>query len=338
MKVLITCPPMIKQIENYKHLFNEHGLTYFCPEFKQVMSEDELINILPNYDAWIIGDDPATKKVFEAGVKGKLKAAVKWGVGVDNVDFEACSNLNIPITNIPNVFGEEVSDVAIGMLLSLTRQLHVIDNATKNGNWIKPCGESLSGKKVCLVGFGDVGRHTARKLLAFNLDVWVSDPACAKVDGNIKYNYGHGFNKYTPELIKLLSSINDVHIDSLENCITDADYIIVTCSLNDKTKHLINGENIIKSKKGVKIINVARGPVVKEVDVVKLLESNFIHSVGFDVFEIEPLPADSKLRNYTKNIFGSHNGSNTIDAVNKTSIYAIDHLVTFLFSKNIING
>ena len=328
MKVLITCPPMIKQIEKFEPLFKKHNLEYVCPKFEQVLSEEELIKLVPNYDGWIIGDDPATRKVFEAGSKDKLKAAVKWGVGTDNIDFKACKDLGIPITNIPNVFGEEVSDVAIGMLLNLTRKLHLIDLETKNGNWIKPCGESLTGKKVCLIGFGDIGKCTARKLLAFNLDVWVSDPAYSKIQGKIKSNYGHGND--SKELTTLLESMNNINIDTLENCLNEADYIIVTCALNKNTHYLINKDNIMKSKKGVKIINVARGPVVKEDDVVELLEKGFIEAVGFDVFETEPLPIDSKLRKFNQNIFGSHNGSNTLEGVIRTSEIAITKLKHFL--------
>jgi D-3-phosphoglycerate dehydrogenase len=79
------------------------GVELVAANTTQVLSEPELIEILPQYDGWIIGDDPATKKVFEAGVNGRLKAAVKWGIGVDNVDFSACKELNIPITNTPNM-------------------------------------------------------------------------------------------------------------------------------------------------------------------------------------------------------------------------------------------
>lgn len=329
MKVLLTCPPMINRISNYQDILKNNNIEIEIPKFTQVMKEEELIKIIDKYDGWIIGDDPATKSVFEAGSKGKLKCAVKWGVGVDNVDFDACKKLNIPITNIPNVFGEEVSDIAIGMLLNLTRKINLIDLETKNGGWIKPCGESLYGKKVCLIGFGDIGRHTARKLLAFNLDIWVSDPACKKINGKIKYNYGHGFKNHTPELTKLLNSINDVNIDSLDNCLNDANYIIVTCALNEKTKYLVNRENILKCKKGVKIINVARGPIVNENDVIELLDKKFIDSVGFDVFETEPLPIDSGLRKFNQNIYGSHNGSNTQEAVDKTSKIAINNILKF---------
>jgi D-3-phosphoglycerate dehydrogenase / 2-oxoglutarate reductase len=329
MKVLLTCPPMINRIKKYQEIINNSNIEIDIPEFTQVMKEDDLVNMIGKYDGWIIGDDPATRKVFESGKKGKLRYAVKWGVGVDNVDFTACKDLNIPISNIPNVFGEEVSDVAVGMLLNLSRRLHLIDLGTKNGDWIKPCGESLTGKKVCILGFGDVGRHLARKLLSFSLDIWVTDPACSKIDGKIKYNYGHGFNEYTPELIKLLDSINDVNVDSFDNCLKNANYIIVTCALNDKTKGIVDREKILKCCKGVKIINVARGPIVNESDVVELLEEGFVESVGFDVFNIEPLPKDSGLRKFNQNIYGSHNGSNTKEAVDRTSKQAIKKLLSF---------
>lgn len=321
-KILVTCPPMIKQIKKYDNLFKKFNLDYFCPEFEQTLSEEELMELLPNYDGWIIGDDPATEQVFKAGNNGKLKVAVKWGVGVDNVDFDACKKLNIPITNVPNVFGEEVSDVAIGMLLNLTRKLHVIDKETKNGNWIKSCGNSLSNKKACLIGFGDIGRSTARKLLAFNLDVFVSDPGFSKNNGKIVCNYN-------PDII-VPDELNKVNITTLENAVLNCDFILVTCALNKFTHHLVNKDIIKMANTGVRIVNVARGPVVKENDVVELLEQGFIESVGFDVFEEEPLNKNSKLRNFENNMFGSHNGSNTKEGVDRTSHIAINKINEFL--------
>src|SRR3546814_3100765 len=86
---------------------------------------------LPIYDGWIIGDDTATRRVFEAGKAGKLKAAVKWGIGVDTVDFAACKDLGIPIINTPNMFGGEVADVSVGYVIGLARQLFVIDRGIR---------------------------------------------------------------------------------------------------------------------------------------------------------------------------------------------------------------
>ena len=327
-KILLTCPPMINRINNYKHLFDKYNFDVFCPEFSQIMTENELCKILPNYDGWIIGDDPATRKVFENGKKGKLKAAIKWGVGTDNVDFNACSDLNIPISNIPNVFGEEVSDIAIGYLLCLSRKLHTIHVGHISNKWLKPIGETLVGKKVCLIGLGDIGRCVAKKLLAFRLDIWTSDPACSKKDNIIIGNYGHGFPNMSFK--DPFEEIHSIKIDSLDNCLAGANYIICCCPLNQHTYHLINKDTILKCKKGVKIINIARGGIIKETDVIELLGIGFIESVGFDVFEEEPLSMDNKLRDFQQNIFGSHNGSNTTEAVDKVSNLAIQKLNNFL--------
>jgi len=322
-KILLTCPPMLKQFDRYKQMALDHNLDIYCAPVTQIMSEEELIELVPQYDGWIIGDDPATRKVFEAGINGNLKAAVKWGVGVDNVDFEACKDLNIPITNIPGVFGEEVSDVGIGYLLGLSRKLFEIDVGVKNNQWLKPCGSSLSGKKVCLVGFGDIGRCSARKLLAFNLEVYVSDPGFKQLeDGTIECVYNSE--------LKVDSELQKVHITSLEEASKDCDYIFVTCALNKHTHHLINKKIIENAKQGVRIINVARGPVVCEKDVVELLENGFIDSVAFDVFEIEPLGLENPLRKFPQNIFGTHNGSNTIEGVDKTSHIAIETMNKYL--------
>ena len=320
MKVLLTCPPMIQQIKTYLPQAEKLGINIEIPKFTQVMTEQDLISIIGNYDGWIIGDDPATEKVFEAGVNGNLKCAVKWGVGVDNVDFEACKKFNIPITNIPGVFGEEVSDVAMGYVLMLSRHLHTIHNNNLNGIWTKPAGVSLSGKKVCLVGFGDIGRCTARKLLAFNMDVWASDPFFTKKEGVVSSKNNN---------IKIEDSLHKVEISNLENCITNCDYVVVTCALNKFTKGLVKKENILLANKGVKLINVARGAIINEKDVIELLEDGHVDSVGFDVFEIEPLSKDNKLRNNDKNIFGSHNGSNTIDAVDRVSEIALNKIHEF---------
>lgn len=306
--ILLTCPPMIKQIPRYKDLLRQCNFKITIPEFQQVMTEDQLCEIIGEYDGWIIGDDPATKKVFEKGKQGKLKACVKWGVGTDNVDFDACKTLNIPISNTPQMFGEEVSDVAIGYLLCLSRQLHTIHNSVVNNEWIKPCGETLTGKKVCVIGFGDIGKCIVRKLQAFHVNIWVSDPLY--IDKKTEYN--------------------DINIGDIDDCLQDANYVIVCCPLNKNTFHLLNEEKILLCKKGVKIINVGRGPIICEKDVVALLENGFIDSVGFDVFEEEPLSPNNKLRNFKQNIFGTHNGSNTLEAVDKVSKTVLNILKSYL--------
>ena len=324
MKVLVTCPAMIKNIKRYEEKFKELNLEYFCPKFKQVMSEEELIKILPEYDAWIIGDDPATKKVLEAGKKGKLKAAMKWGVGTDNVDFEACEELEIPISNTPNVFGNEVADVALGYLLGLARDTYFIDRKVRKLRWVKPTGISLKDKKVCLIGFGDIGRSIARRLKPFEMNVYISDPGFKKTDGKLECQYNKEME---------LSEFNDLSFTSLDEALKDSNFIIVCCSLNKNTRGLLNKDKIKLCNKNVRIVNVSRGQVIVESDLIDLLEEGFIHGCALDVFEEEPLSFNNKLRTYEKNIFGTHNGSNTIEGVDKVSNICIDKIYKFLYNE-----
>lgn len=322
ISVLLTCPPMINQIEKLKDEIKKYDFKIDIPKFTAVMSEDELCKIIGNYDAWIIGDDPCTEKVIETGVKGKLKALVKWGVGVDNVDFDACKKYGVPVTNTPGMFGEEVSDIAINYLLTLTRETHLINERVRKGIWYKPAGRTLTGRKVALIGFGDIGRCVARKCLTFNLKVSVSDPGFyhdTERNNEIKCKYN--------EELEIPNNIQKVNIcKNLQEAVQGCDYIIVTCSLNKHTNKMINKEVIKLANKGVIIINVARGPIVVEDDIIELLDSGYVKSVGFDVFEKEPLSKKNKLLNYEQNIYGSHNGSNTVDAVLKTSRVALDNL------------
>jgi len=164
MRILITCPPMLRRIHEFRGIFEEKNIELVTPDVIQVLTEDELIDIVPGVDGWIIGDDPATEKVFTAGKNGKLKAAVKWGVGVDNVDFKAAEKLGIPISNTPGMFGNEVADIALAYLLGLSRETYFIDREVRKGNWVKPAGISLNDKVVALIGLGDIGLATAKRL------------------------------------------------------------------------------------------------------------------------------------------------------------------------------
>ena len=120
-KVLITCPPMLKQIDHFHEKFNELNFEITTPDIVQSLSVDELIEIVPKHHGWIIGDDQATYEVFESGKSGLLQGAVKWGIGVDNIDFDACKHFDIPIINTPGMFGSEVADLAICYMLGLAR-------------------------------------------------------------------------------------------------------------------------------------------------------------------------------------------------------------------------
>ncbi len=308
--VLVTCPPMLGLISEFAPDFAENGLAFTPAKVSQVLSEDELIETVPSYDGWIIGDDPATRRVVEAGAAGKLRAAVKWGVGVDNVDFEAFRDAGLSVINTPGVFGSEVADIAIAYAIGLARETYFIDREIRTQNaWPKPTGISLGGRTVGLVGFGDIGSQTAKRLLACGANIVVYDPAYKPVAGL------------------------DVETATWPARLGEADFLIFTCPLNEATRHMFNADTASLLKPGVRVVNVARGPVIDETALIAALESGVVHSAALDVFEIEPLAPNNPLRQFEQCIFGSHNGSNSADAVRRVSRIAIEKIAQFLGSR-----
>jgi D-3-phosphoglycerate dehydrogenase len=298
---------MLGMIDAFRFPASEFGLELVAAQVTQILSEDELCQQLQEFDGWIIGDDPATRRVFEAAQAGRLRAAVKWGIGVDNVDFEACKDLGIPIINTPGMFGAEVADIAMGYVIALARHTFEIDRAVRAGIWLKPRGISLAGKTVALVGYGDIGRNTARRLLAADMRVIAYDPFTdpGSIDAPVQL-------AAWPERLE------------------EADFVVINCALTRSSFHLLNALVMDRIKPGVRIVNVGRGPVIDEQALIAGLESGHVHSAALDVFEVEPLPADSPLRQHERCIFGSHNASNTEDGVVRTSLEALRRLSDFL--------
>ena len=306
MKVLITCPPMLGMIAELKSVLDPTGWELTCPKVVQTLPEEELVRLVPDFDGWIIGDDPANRRVLEAGKNGRLKAAVKWGVGVDNVDFEAAADLGLPVKNTPGMFGREVADVAMSYVTALARETFVIDRGVRAGEWPKPRGISLAGKTVGLAGFGDIGRNFARRAIAAEMAVIAYDP----------------FYRADPAI--------DVEVATWPERVEDCDFLVFCCALTEDNRHMLDAEVLGRAKRGVRVVNVARGPLIDTAALVGGLRSGAVHSAALDVLEDEPLAAGSPLRGFDRCIFGSHNGSNTEEAVRATSVRAVELLVDLL--------
>ena len=309
-KVLITCPPMLRHIDKFSDKFKDLGIVPSTPSVVQTLTEEELMELVPKNHGWIIGDDPATSRVFLAGKSGKLKAAVKWGIGTDNVDFEACKRNNIPITNTPGLFGEEVADLAICYLLGLARDAFYIDREVRKGRWPKPTGISLNGKTLGIIGLGDIGKNIAKRATALNLKIigWDPDP------------------KNLEDYIELQTKWPS----KIESC----DFLIFACALTKENHNIFSEELLNKIKSDVRIINISRGSLINEMALIKGLESGKINSAALDVYEEEPLSKDNRILNHPRCILGSHNASNTIEAVLKASNQAIDTLYKLINETN----
>ena len=309
MKILVTCPPMLGMMSDLQYLFDESGAKVHCPDVVQTLTEEELIELVPDFDGWIIGDDPATAAVFEAGKAGRLKAAVKWGIGVDNVDLEAAHSIGIPVTNTPMMFGREVADLAMSYVVGLARDAFVVHSSVVAGEWPKPRGISLAGRTMGLVGFGDIGQNVARRAQAADMRVIAYDPYYKHVEG-----------------------LGDIDSCEWPSRLGECDFLVFTCSLNSGNWHMLNDGTLRQTKPDVRIVNVARGGLIDETALISALESGHVNSTALDVFEVEPLPEDSRIRAFPRNIFGSHNGSNTADAVKRASQEAVSILLESLES------
>ena len=172
--------------------------------------------------------------------------------------------------------------------------------------WPKIRGISLRDRKVAVVGFGDIGSNLAEKLLAFGMHVIAYDPyAEAKKNNSIEFA-------------------------SWPDRLSECDFIILACQLNKETFHLINSESLRMCNDGVRIINVSRGALINEEHLIKFLKSGKIYSAALDVFENEPLPNRSELKKIPRCILGSHNSSNTEEAVMRTNNIAITKLLKML--------
>jgi D-3-phosphoglycerate dehydrogenase len=298
---------MINNLDSLRHLFEGNGVQIVCPDVAQALSEEQLVRLVPQFDGWIIGDDAATRRVFEAGKKGSLKAAVKWGVGVDNVDFVAARELGIPVAHTPNMFGDEVADVAMLYVTALARETFWVDREVRAGRWPKPTGLSLDGKTVGLIGFGNIGKAIAKRLSTAGMRIIVYDP-----------------------VIKSADQLSPLALASWPERVEECDFLVLTCSLNSSSRQMLNASVLSRVKRGIRIVNVARGALIVESDLIDALQKGIVHSVALDVFETEPLPSSSPLRKFEHCIFGSHNASNTKEAVMRASTRAVELLFGFL--------
>lgn len=308
-RVLIACAHLQRTIDRYRSLFAERGIEIELPASAQQLNEAELLEIIDRFDGVIAGDDQFTARVMEKGKR--LKVIAKWGIGVDAIDLEAARRLGIRVSNTPDVFADEVADVVMGYVILLARQLHRLDRSVRAGGWEKIQGTSLRGKTLGVIGAGSIGRAVVRRAVAVGMPVLGYD--IAQVPTSFVDETGLRF----VELDELLGS---------------SDFISLCCNLTPSNRHMIGPDQFALMKTGVRIVNTARGPLIDEAALVEALREGKVAGAALDVFEEEPLPPDSPLRQFDSCIFGTHNSSNTLEAVLRVNELAIRNLLDGLES------
>ena len=306
-RVLITCPQLQRTIDAHAARFTEHDIELLIPPVVQQMTEDELVTLAPGIDGMVVGDDPITERVLEAG--DRLRVVSKWGVGIDNINLAAARERGITVSNTPAMFGAEVADVVIGYLILLARRLHAVDNAVRGGHWFKPEGLSLAGRTMGVIGLGDIGRSVVKRAAAMEMRVLGAEMLADRAEAATKLG---------------------AEVVTQQQLLRESDAVSLNCPLTPENRHMIDAAALASMKRGAWIINTARGGLIDEPALTNALQQGHLAGAALDVFETEPLPAESPLRHLDHVILGSHNSSNTAEAVHRTSVRAIDNLLAGL--------
>lgn len=304
MRIVITCRQMARDVDLVRPALEELGLDVYCPPVIQELRGDQLVEALQGAVGVIAGDDQFTAEVMARCPE--LKVISKWGIGVDAIDRVAAARQGILVTNTPGAFDDDVADVTIGYLILLARRLHQIDGGVRRGDWPKPVGIALGGKTLGVVGLGGIGRAVAKRALIMGMDVRGSDPSGDSC-------------KAAEEL--------GVTVESFDYLLGHVDFLSLNCPLTPDTWHLLDSEGLARMRDGAYLVNTSRGPVIDEPALVAALLEGKIAGAALDVFEDEPLPATSPLRELPQVILGSHNASNTREAGERTHWRALHNLV-----------
>ncbi len=265
---------------------------------------DELVQYLSGADAVIVGLEQ-----IDAGVLDRLpgiKMISKYGVGLDNIDLDACKQRSVEVGWTGGVNKRSVAEMTLGFMLALSRNLYTTSNDLKQGTWTKSGGTQLTGKTVGIIGLGNIGKELVELLQPFRCKILVND--IADVSDFL-----------------LQHAITAV---SKEELYAEADIITIHTPFTSETANLFNREAFEKMKRTAILINTARGGIVNETDLKQALTDKLIAGAALDVYEVEP-PADMSLLSLPNLICTPHTGGNSYEAVIAMGVSAISHLINY---------
>ncbi len=303
--VLFSAPYMIPSLGRFRPVLEGHGLELIVPQVVERLSEDEILEYAGKFDGAICGDDRYTERVL-AACAPRLKVISKWGTGIDSIDQEAARRYGIQVCRTPNAFTLAVADTVMGYMLSFVRRLPWMDRAVKNGTWQKIPGRSLSECTLGVVGVGNIGKAVLRRAHSFGMRL-----------------LGNDIIEIPPDFI----AETGVLMCSLEQLLRQSDFVSLNPELNPTSRHLMNATTFALMKPGAVLINTSRGPVVDEAALIEALSNGRIAGAALDVFEHEPLPADSPLLKMDNVLLAPHNANSSPAAWERVHANTIRNLL-----------
>jgi D-3-phosphoglycerate dehydrogenase / 2-oxoglutarate reductase len=304
MKILVCDPVSPKGI----------ALLQKRPEFEVAvlpkrLSEAELIAIASDVEAMVVrSETKVTRKVMEAAPR--LRVVGRAGVGVDNVDVEAATQRGIVVMNTPSGNTVSTAELTFSMLMALARKIPQAHMSMKAGEWNRKIfqGVELNNKTLGILGMGRIGSEVARRAIAFGMRVLA----------------------YDPYLALSRAKALQVELVELEEMFARSDFLTVHMPMTDETKWMINAAAFAKMKKGVRILNCARGGIIHEADLFQAIQSGQVAGAALDVYEVEPPPAKFPLRDLPQVIMTPHLGASTEEAQENVGIEVAEAITDYL--------
>jgi D-3-phosphoglycerate dehydrogenase len=283
------------------------------------LSEDELVNIIGEYDALLVrSQTKVTEKIIKAAAR--LKVIGRAGVGVDNINLEAATQRGIVVINAPDGNTIATCELTFAMIMATARSIPQAYKKTVSAEWDRKSfvGVELRNKTLGIIGMGRIGSEVARRAKVFGMNVIGYDPFLTE--------------DRAEKLGIKLGSVNDIA--------KEADFITVHTPLTKDTRHIISTEQFNLMKKGVRVVNCARGGIIDEAALVAAIDQGIVAGAAFDVFEEEPPSADHPFLNNPKIIVTPHLGASTIEAQENVAVDVSEEVLHILRNepfKNAVN-
>lgn len=273
--------------------------------------------IIGSYHALIIRSSTTVDAAMVEAAK-ELRIVVRAGIGVDNVDLDACANAGIQVENTPFGNAASAAEQAIALLFALARHIPQANASTSAGRWEKSrfMGIELGGKTLGVIGTGNIGAIVCERARGIGMNVVAFDPALT--------------DERAAEM-----KVEKVSLDEL---LGRADALTLHVPLIPATRGLLNAETFAKLKPGALLVNASRGGVVDESAVIPAIEAGHLRGAAFDVFEKEPVAADHPFLSRDDIIVTPHLGASTSDAQVRVGVQAAEQIIAFLAGKEVINA
>ena len=305
-KVLITTVPFGDKERLPLELLEGSNIDYVINPLGIKLTEDELAEMITDFDAIIAGTEPITAKVMDRATN--LKMISRVGIGLDSVDLLAAKERDIIVSYTPDAPSPAVAELTIGLILSLLRSIHVSNSELHEGKWKRFFGRRIAEVTIGIIGVGRIGSRVIRRTKPFGT------PRFLVNDINLSKR----------------SDLIDFKLDwvSKEKIYKEADIISIHTPLTSETKNMITKDNLLSMKKDAVIINTARGGIVNEQDLFEVMQDGHLSGAAIDVFDFEPYKG--RLREIQRCILTAHMGSMSVDCRTRMEIEATEEVVRFL--------